>query len=83
MSLVDVHQMDNSKLKRRYRSEADMNEVGDAITCFKIKNPPTVHSTSKIQPKTPPTFVFSVSASASVKKKVGLCEKTVGQSFWS
>jgi hypothetical protein len=30
------------------------------IICFKIKNPPTVHSTSKIQPTTSPTFVFSV-----------------------
>jgi hypothetical protein len=28
--------------------------------CFKIKNPPTLHSTSKIQPTTSPTFVFSV-----------------------
>jgi hypothetical protein len=25
-----------------------------------IKNPPTLHSTSKIQPTTSPTFVFSV-----------------------
>jgi hypothetical protein len=33
------------------------------IICFKIKNPPTVHSTSKIQPTTSPTFLFSVSAS--------------------
>jgi hypothetical protein len=30
------------------------------IICFKIKNPPTLHSTSKIQPTTSPTFVFSV-----------------------
>jgi hypothetical protein len=29
------------------------------IICFKIKNPPTVHSTSKTQPTTSPTFVFS------------------------
>jgi hypothetical protein len=39
------------------------------IICFKIKNPPTLHSTSKIQPTTSPTFVFSVSAS--VRKKRG------------
>jgi hypothetical protein len=30
------------------------------IICFKIKNPPTLHSTSKIQTTTSPTFVFSV-----------------------
>jgi hypothetical protein len=30
------------------------------IICFKIKNPPTVHSTWKIQQTTSPTFVFSV-----------------------
>jgi hypothetical protein len=30
------------------------------IICFKIKNLPTLHSTSKIQPTTSPTFVFSV-----------------------
>jgi hypothetical protein len=35
----------------------------DDIICFKIKNPPTVHSTSKIQPTTSPTFVLSVPAS--------------------
>jgi hypothetical protein len=34
----------------------------DDIICFKIKNPPTLHSTSKIQPTTSPTFVFSVFA---------------------
>jgi hypothetical protein len=39
------------------------------IICFKIKNPPTLLSTSKIQPTTSPTFVFSVSAS--VRKKWG------------
>jgi hypothetical protein len=33
------------------------------LICFKIKNPPTLHSTSKIQPTTSPTFVFSVFAS--------------------
>jgi hypothetical protein len=37
------------------------------IICFKIKNPPTVHSTSKIRPTTSPTFVFSVSASVRIK----------------
>jgi hypothetical protein len=41
----------------------------DYIVCFKIKDPPTVHSTSKIQPTTSPTLVFSVSAS--VRKKCG------------
>jgi hypothetical protein len=30
------------------------------IICFKIKNPPTLYSTSKIQPTTSPTIVFSV-----------------------
>jgi hypothetical protein len=30
------------------------------IICFKIKNPPTLHSTSKIQPTMSPIFVFSV-----------------------
>jgi hypothetical protein len=39
------------------------------IICFKIKNPPTLHSTSKIQPTTSPAFVFSVFAS--VRKKWG------------
>jgi hypothetical protein len=39
------------------------------IIYFKIKNPPTLHSTSKIQPTTSPTFVFSVFAS--VRKKWG------------
>jgi hypothetical protein len=34
--------------------------VNCTIICFKIKNPPTVHSTWKIQPTTSPTFVFSV-----------------------
>jgi hypothetical protein len=28
--------------------------------CFKIKNPPTLHSTSKIHRQPSPTFVFSV-----------------------
>jgi hypothetical protein len=37
--------------------------------CFKIKNPPTLDSISKIQPTTSPTFVFSVSAC--VRKKWG------------
>jgi hypothetical protein len=50
------------------------NQVGKflvpiCIICFKIKNPPTLHSTSKIQPTTSPTFVFSVFAS--VRKKWG------------
>jgi hypothetical protein len=39
------------------------------IICFKIKNPPTVHSTSKIQPITSPTFVFSVSEKSGVMKE--------------
>jgi hypothetical protein len=39
------------------------------IICFKIKNPPTLHSTSKIQPTTSPTFVFSMFES--VKKTWG------------
>jgi hypothetical protein len=39
------------------------------IICFIIKNPPKLHSTSKIQPTTSPTFVFSVSAN--VRKKWG------------
>jgi hypothetical protein len=43
------------------------------IICFKIKNPPTLHSTSKIQPTTSPTFVFSVSAN--VRKKCGYEKK--------
>jgi hypothetical protein len=37
------------------------------IICFKIKNPPTLHSTSKIQPTTSPTFVFGVFASVGKK----------------
>jgi hypothetical protein len=45
------------------------NYLIEHIICFKIKNPPTLHSTSKIQPTTSPTFVFSVSAS--VRKKWG------------
>jgi hypothetical protein len=46
--------------------------------CFKIKNSPTLHSTSKIQPTTSPTFVFNVSVC--VRKKWGYERKllTVG-----
>jgi hypothetical protein len=43
------------------------------IICFKIKNPPTLHSTPKIQPTTLPTFAFSVFAS--VRKKWGYKKK--------
>jgi hypothetical protein len=39
------------------------------IICFKIKNPQTLHSTSKIQPTTSQTFVFSV---CKCQKKAGL-----------
>jgi hypothetical protein len=35
---------------------------------FQNQKPPTLHSTSKIQPTTSPTFVFSVSASARRKR---------------
>jgi hypothetical protein len=49
------------------------------IICFKIKNPPTVHSTSKIQPTTWPTFVFRVSAS--VRKKWGYARKLLDSRF--
>jgi hypothetical protein len=49
------------------------------IICFKIKNPPTVHSTSKIQPTTSPTFVFS--ASASVRKKWGYERRLLNSRF--
>jgi hypothetical protein len=49
------------------------------IICFKIKNPPTVHSTSKIQPTTSPTFVFSVSAS--VRKMWGYERKLLDSCF--
>jgi hypothetical protein len=49
------------------------------IICFKIKNPPTVHCTSKIQPTTSPTFVFSVSAS--VRKKWGYERKLLDSRF--
>jgi hypothetical protein len=45
------------------------------IICFKIKNPPTLHSTSKLQPTTSPSFVFS--AFASVRKKWGYEKKTI------
>jgi hypothetical protein len=41
----------------------------DYIICFKIKNPPTLHSTAKIQPITSPTFVFSVFAKKSAVMK--------------
>jgi hypothetical protein len=37
------------------------------IIRFKIKNPPPLHSTSKIQPTTSPTFVFGVFASVGKK----------------
>jgi hypothetical protein len=47
----------NQILKWHWRPEFF---VCDSIICFKIKNPPTLHSTSKIQPTTSPTFVFSV-----------------------
>jgi hypothetical protein len=40
-----------------------------SIICFKMKNLPTLHSTSKIQPTTSLTFVFNVSAN--VRKKWG------------
>jgi hypothetical protein len=46
----------NHELKKQSKREI-------FIVCFKIKNPPTLHSTLKIQPTTSPTFVFSVSAS--------------------
>jgi hypothetical protein len=48
-------------------------KINHCIICFKIKNPPTLHSSSKIQPTTSPTFVFSVSAS--VRKKWGYEKK--------
>jgi hypothetical protein len=50
-----------------------------AIICFKIKNPPTLHSTLKIQPTTSPIFVFSVSAS--VRKKWGYERKLLDSRF--
>jgi hypothetical protein len=46
-----------------------VKDESPCIICFKVKNPPTEHSTSKIQPTRSPTFVFSVSAS--VRKKWG------------
>jgi hypothetical protein len=49
------------------------------IICFKIKNPPTLHFTSKIQPTTSPTFVFGVSAS--VRKKWGYERKLLDSRF--
>jgi hypothetical protein len=49
------------------------------IIYFKIKNPPTVHSTSKIHPTTSPTFVFSVSVS--VRKKWGYERKLLDSRF--
>jgi hypothetical protein len=36
------------------------HELIKGIIGFKIKNPPTLHPTSKIQPTTSPNFVFSV-----------------------
>jgi hypothetical protein len=48
------------------------------IICFKIKNPPTLHCPSKIQPTTSPTFVLSVSV---YQKKLGLWKKTVDSRF--
>jgi hypothetical protein len=48
-------------------------KINHCIICFKMKNPPTLHSSSKIQPTTSPTFVFSVSAS--VRKKWGYEKK--------
>jgi hypothetical protein len=53
--------------------------LNNAIICFKIKNPPTVHFTSKIQPTTSPTFVFSVPAS--VRKKWGYERKLLDSRF--
>jgi hypothetical protein len=56
-------------LVQKYEKNAVANDkcvfatCTEFIICFKIKNPPTLHSTSKIQPTTSPTFVFSVSAS--------------------
>jgi hypothetical protein len=51
----------------------------DFIIYFEIKNPPTVHSTSKIQPTTSPTFVFSVSAS--IRKKWGYERRLLDSCF--
>jgi hypothetical protein len=45
----------------------------------KIKNPPTVHSTSKIHPTTSPTFTFSLSVS--VRKKWGYERKLLDSRF--
>jgi hypothetical protein len=56
-----------------------MTSINNAIICFKIKNPPTVHSTSKIHLTTSPTFVFSVSAS--VRKKWGYERKLLDSRF--
>jgi hypothetical protein len=53
----------------------------DYIICFKIKNPLTLHSTSKIQPTTSPTFVFNVSPR--VGKSGVMKENNCWQSFWS
>jgi hypothetical protein len=50
-------------------------KINHCIISFKIKNP----LTSKIQPTTSPTFVFSVSAS--VRKKWGYEKKTVDSRF--
>jgi hypothetical protein len=48
------------------------------IICCKIKNPPTLHSTPKIQPITLATFIFSVFASVG---KSGVMKKTVDSRF--
>jgi hypothetical protein len=62
----------NHELKKQSKREI-------FIICFKIKNPPTLHSTLKIQPTTSPTFVFSVSAS--VRKRWGYERKLLDSRF--
>jgi hypothetical protein len=55
------NEKNNTFVAKELNVEISQNSVNFMnIICFKIKNPPTLHSTSKIQPTTSPTFVFCV-----------------------
>jgi hypothetical protein len=57
MSVTNPRKSPYSNMKT---GAGEISGISKAIICFKIKNPPTLHSTWKIQPTTSPTFVFSV-----------------------
>jgi hypothetical protein len=64
---------------RSSQKKSSYNDIKKHIICFKIKNLPTLHSTSKIQPTASLTFVFSVSA---VSEKNVVMKENCRPSFW-